>query len=124
MTIEVTGKALQTAREAWGDDLPYWVEVLAMECDRMGSQSAVAREISYSPAAVNQTLKASYKGDLKSVEKAVRGAFLHDTVACPVLGDIEGHICLEHQRKPFANTNPIRVRMFKACRQCQHRRES
>ena len=100
----------------WGVDAPAWVVLLAEHCD-MGSQQAVAEKLGYSPAVVNQVLKRSYKGSYATVEKAVRGAFAGDTVICPVLGEMPAQKCLQHQRQPFANTNPIRVKLYRACRQ-------
>jgi hypothetical protein len=81
-----------------------WRERLAAECART-SQSKVAAAIGYSPTVVNQVLGGSYPGDLKAVE----GAFMRATVACPVLGEIPGNRCLEEQHRPFASTNTQRA---------------
>lgn len=99
---------------AWGKKPPAWIVLLAEECDR-ASQKKVADAIGYSTAVVNQVLKHRYSGDLTAVEQAVRGAYLNATVACPVLGDLELHRCLAHQRAKFADTNNARVRLYHAC---------
>jgi len=109
------------AQEAWGADLPSWVHVLATHCDS-SSQKAVATKIGYSPAVVNQVLSRRYTGDMEAVELAVRGALLDYTITCPELGELAAHHCLEYQKLPFAATNPQRVRLFRACRVCEHNR--
>ncbi|MDX8389178.1 MAG: XRE family transcriptional regulator [Mariprofundaceae bacterium] len=98
-----------------------WVNALRKACEKQ-SQSTVARDISYSPAVVNQVLKGAYKGDLKAVQQAVEGALMKAVVNCPVLGELASNVCLENQRKPFAAINPIRVRLFSACKTCENRR--
>lgn len=101
---------------------PVWITALVHACERR-SQAAVAREIGYSSAVVSQVLKGSYGGNIGRIEKAVRGALLHETVQCPVLGDLAGHLCLTHQARPFAATNPLRVQLYRACRAgCPHSR--
>lgn len=115
--------ATNNMRASWGKQAPEWVVLLAEQCDR-ASQKKVAEAIRYSSAVVNQVLKNSYKGDLTAVEKAVRGAYLHATVGCPVLGDLELHSCLQHQRQKFSATNSMRVRLYRACNGgCPHARQ-
>jgi len=113
--------ALSKSQTAWGDALPEWVSVMADACDQ-SSQAQFAKQIGYSPAVVNTVLAAKYNGDLGAVQQAVEGALMHGTVQCPVYGDLEGHRCLEYQRRKFAATNPIRVRLFRACGQCPNNR--
>lgn len=115
--------ATDNVRAAWGDEAPEWVVLLAEECDRT-SQKKASETIHYSSAVVNQVLKKRYTGDLTAVEKAVRGAYLHATVDCPVLGALELHRCLQHQRAKFADTNNARVRLYQACHGgCPHARD-
>ncbi len=106
--------ARDNVRQSWGDEAPAWVLVLAEQCDR-SSQKKAALEIRYSSAVVNQVLKKRYTGDLTSVEKAVRGAFLNATVACPVLGDLALHECLQYQRSRYSPHNQLRLQVFQAC---------
>ncbi len=97
-----------------------WIEILQQQCDRKG-QRWVGEQIGYSAAVISQALKGNYSGDIKKVEKAVKGAFMSETVDCPVMGDMAGHICLENQKLPFSSINPMRVKLFKACRgNCPH----
>jgi len=92
-----------------------WVDVLREACD-CTSQKKVSQRIGYSATTVNQVLKGTYKGDLTAVQQAVCGALMNKSVVCPVMGEMPGDVCLTHQRQPFAATNPMRVKLFKACR--------
>lgn len=98
---------------------PDWKVVLADAC-KQSSQSAVAKRIGYSAAVVSQVLKGSYKGDEARVQQAVEGALMGLTVDCPVLGEIPRHVCLEYQKREFAATNPVRVRLYHTCPTCPH----
>jgi DNA-binding transcriptional regulator YdaS (Cro superfamily) len=99
-----------------------WIQALRVECERT-SQGHAAALIGYSPAVVNQVLKGSYRGDLRRVEDAVRGALLGATVDCPVIGEIPRHRCIDHQRRAgtFAATNPLRVTLSLTCPDCPNR---
>jgi len=98
-----------------------WIDALRAACARVGSQARVAAQIGYSPAVVNQVLKGVYKGDIARVQQAVEGALMGATVDCPVLGELPRNRCLENQDRPFAATNPIRVQLYRTCREsCPH----
>lgn len=115
-------KNLDLARAAYGAALPAWLECLAIECDR-SSQQDVAKQLRYSGTVVNQVLAGKYNGSLGAVESAFKGAFQAASVNCPVVGEIALQVCMEHQRAPFANTNPMRTRLYRACRgKCPHSR--
>ena len=107
---------LEKATACWGNTVPDWITTLATQCD-LTSQSRVATLIGYSPGVVSSVLAGTYRGNLASVEDAVRGAFMGSKVICPVLGEIPTHRCLEWRRKAtrFAPTNAHRVRMYRAC---------
>lgn len=100
-----------------------WIDVLKQVSEH-SSQSAVATRIGYSAAVVNQVLKGTYKGDLISVEDAVRGALMGAVVDCPVIGEMPRNRCIEHQRRGahFAPTNPLRIQLYRACPTCEHNR--
>lgn len=118
----MTGQNAATARAAWDENPPAWITVLAEECD-LTSQARAGRRIGYSASVVNGALKRSYKGSLSDVQRAVEGALMGATVDCPVLGEIPKNQCLEYQRQPLAATNPVRVRLWRACRGgCPHSR--
>lgn len=106
-----------------GGDVPDWIWALAEACDR-ASQGQVAKRLGISAAVVNQVLGRAYKGRLDRVEARVRGELMQETVACPVLGALSKRECLDHQAAKFAATNPLRVRLYRACRTCPHREGS
>ncbi len=106
---------VERAIKAWGDAMPDWVRVLAQACDAT-SQRVAAERMRYSAPVINQVLAKTYKGSLEAIETAVRGAYLSETVICPVLGDLEKHACMDHQRQPFTNANPIAVKLYRTCR--------
>lgn len=113
-------KNLELARASWADELPLWIDLLARECDHR-SQAAVSKQMRYSPPVINQVIARKYPGSLKAVESAFKGAFMDAKVECPVVGTIAMHVCAEHQRAPFAMTNPMRTRLYRACRGgCPH----
>lgn len=111
--------ALETARAAWGEALPDWVEVLAIECART-SQNAVAKRLDRSGAVVSQVLRNSYGADMGRIEERVRGVLMHGQVTCPGLGEIPLQACQDWRARAstFAIGNPTRVRMFHACNRC------
>lgn len=94
---------------------PLWIKELRKQVELHG-QKKVALEIGYSHALVSQVINGKYSGDLNSVERAVRGAYLGDTVNCPVMGELESNRCMQFQKEPFTATNPVRVKRFRACR--------
>lgn len=94
---------------------PAWLLVLREQVAESG-QRRVAKDIGYSAAVVSQVMNKKYAGDMAQVERRVRGAYMGETVFCPVLGEISVNRCLEIQKQPFASTNPQRVRLYRACR--------
>lgn len=110
---------IETAREAWGADLPDWIEALALECTR-ASQNKVAARLGRSGAMVSQVLRNKYAAGLSGFEELVRGVLMNATVECPALGKMPTHECLAWRGKAgeFATGNPLRVRMWRACGAC------
>lgn len=119
----MTTPNVDRARAAWTSGVPEWVAALAAACDK-SSQGKVAQRLGISSAAVNQVLGASYKGRIDRVEARVRGELMRETVACPVLGEISRRECLDHQRRKFAATNPMRVQLYRACKDCPNKEAS
>jgi hypothetical protein len=105
------------AQAAWNGEMPDWVAVLASMCDQE-SQKRAAKRTGYSATVINQVLANTYTGDLKAVQKAIEGAFLSVKLICPVLGEIPAQVCITKQRQPLRATNPMRVRLWHACRKC------
>lgn len=94
------------------------LQLLRDKCAEL-SQSRVAAALGYSPSAVNQALHGTYKGDLTNLLRKVAEVFGNETVSCPILGEIPLSKCAYHHRREFAATNPQRVRLWRACRQCE-----
>lgn len=110
------------ARDAWGKALPDWVAELA-ELATNTSQATAAKRIGYSAPVVSQVIGRTYRGDLARVEAKVRGALMHETVMCRVLGEIGLDQCRDEQRKPFFATSSVRTRVYRECRSgCPHSR--
>lgn len=83
----------------------------------------VAREIGYSAAAVSQVANDKYPGDPTNILTRVEEIYGGSTVDCPGLGEeISLAKCADWRRKQFGNTNPLRVRMFQACKICDRRK--
>lgn len=113
---------LETARAAWGADIPAWVEALAEEARRT-SGSAAATRIGYSAPTVSAVLAKKYKGDVNRIAAKVAGALMGATVECEVLGEITRDRCLDEQVKGFSGSSSVRARLFRTCRGgCPHSR--
>jgi hypothetical protein len=113
---------LETARAAWGEQIPTWVEALAEEARRTSSAAAATR-IGYSAPTVSAVLAKKYRGDLGRVAAKVAGALMGATVDCEVLGEIARDRCLDEQVKGFSGSSSVRARLFRACRgACPHSR--
>ena len=110
---------LDIARGAWGDDLPDWVETLAIQCG-LTSQNQVAKKIGRSASAISQILNHKYGADLANIEERVRGVFQEQTVLCPSLGQMPLQTCQDWRAKAraFQLGNPLRARMYRACHKC------
>lgn len=91
---------------------------------RLGSQTATARELGVSAAVVNHLLKGRYAGDVARMASRIRGQFMSETVACPVMGELNRRHCLDYQARPLVHTNSIRVRLHAACKTCPNRRDA
>lgn len=100
---------------------PSWIDELRKYRASHGGKKT-AETIGYSTTVVSQVLSGTYKGDLQAVQQKVEGALMGMSVDCPVIGEIPRNRCLEYQRQPFSATNPMRVRLAKACQTCPHRR--
>lgn len=115
--------AATRARDNWGE-APDWVLALATYSDAH-SQNKAGKLIGYSGATVCLVLGNSYPGDMATVEKAVRGALMNETVDCPVLGEIPANRCLKNQQLAFSSANAQRIQLYKACHGgCPHNKEN
>lgn len=119
MAKKPTFTPLEAAREAWGAQMPDWVETLAIQCGR-SSQAAVARDLSISGAAVSQILRSIYPAKTDTIEDRVRGVFLNGSVDCPTLGIIPSNQCSDwrHAARSFRLGSLQRAQMYRACNAC------
>lgn len=90
------------------------------KCDELG-QSEVARRINKSPSAICQLYHDTYKADSSAILQAIDETFGTSTVACPVMGEIPLKRCAEERKTPYSAASPRRIRMHKACKECEVR---
>ena len=114
-------KAMDRARAAWGE-VPYWVEVLATDCDK-GSQRATADKMDVCPAMVSLAINNKWQ-DLEFIKARVEQVLMVVNVQCPVLGVIDIDRCHAEQVKPPSAANTLRIMLFTACRKCQHNKDN
>lgn len=114
---------VEKARAAWGDPVPEWVVALAEACNA-DTQKAVGLRIGTGGSTVSQLLSNTYPGDVQRFEGIIRGAFMAETVTCPVMNtEIGRDVCLGWQRRPFSTASANAVRMYQGCRSgCPHSR--
>lgn len=118
----MSGAAYDKALAAWGPEMPDWVRELAEQCDK-ASQAKVAKLLDNSGTVISRVLANSYPGNVNKIAEKVRGHFLAEEVACPVLGSIPRQNCIAEQETPLSFTNPLRPRVYNACRNgCAHSR--
>lgn len=99
---------------------PDRMDLFERKCAELG-QAAVARATGYSDSAISQARNGKYQGELDSLLAKIEEIYGSSTVECPVLGTITLAQCGTHRRRPFAATNPLRVRLFTACQRCPHK---
>lgn len=95
-----------------------WMDALRAACSE-SSRRSVGERLGLSPATLSLVLNGRYPAALTKVEAKVR-AELMGNVTCPVLGKLPRQRCRELQSRPFAATNPQRVKLHVACTTCQH----
>ncbi|OPY07231.1 MAG: hypothetical protein A4E68_01913 [Syntrophaceae bacterium PtaB.Bin095] len=81
-------------------------------------QAATARALGVSASALSQIKKGTYGADMTRILQRVGEVFGSETVNCPVMGIIPLRRCAQERRKPCAATSPQRVRLWRACREC------
>tara|TARA_B110000211_G_scaffold15953_1_gene16666 strand:+ start:6199 stop:6558 length:360 start_codon:yes stop_codon:yes gene_type:complete len=95
-------------------EYPRWLVVLQDKCN-LASQRQVAEHLGVSNAVISQALKQKYRGNLVTLEKKVRGAWMGETVNCPVLDEIDLNQCIQYQDAKMSVVNPLRVQLYRAC---------
>lgn len=86
--------------------------------EREGSQAKVAKRLGYSATAISQALSGTYGGSLDILLNMVEEVYGTRIVPCPVLGEIQFPRCVQERRRGFSTSNPHRVRMYRACKEC------
>jgi len=94
------------------------LSLLEKAVSEAGSQAKVAKQLGYSPTAVNQVLRGTYAGALDTFLAKVEETFSSQNVVCQMLGDITLARCVDERRKPFSTANAMRVKLYRACRKC------
>lgn len=79
---------------------PEWLVELAEYADIFGLR-VTGEKIGYVGGVVSSTISGKYKGDLASVEKATKAAFMDEVVDCPILGEIARAACTREQKNTF-----------------------
>lgn len=107
---------LDKAIAAWGPEMPTWVRALAEACDA-DSMRSTAKRLALSPALVSLTINARRDGvKVDFIRNRVERMLMLTMVSCPVLGAMSRTHCLEEQARPFSSANPLRVQIYRACR--------
>lgn len=92
-----------------------WYVALANEVGRT-SQNKAATRIGVNASYINMVLNDKpFPGRLDRFIARIEGALLHQTVMCPVVGEMSKDVCESHQSRPFSSHNTMRVRIWKAC---------
>lgn len=98
---------------------PDLMQFLRDKCDE-SSQSAVAKQLGYSPATISRVLKEDYPDSgivLAKVEEIYGGI----SVDCPELGVQTLATCADFRRRAPV-TDSFYARMYRACKKCKHNR--
>lgn len=108
---------LEKAAASWGDCLPDWVRLLAVDADRVGQRQA-GKRIGRSGGLVSRVIRNSYGAELTEIEQLVKAALGGGHVECPELGTIPQKSCLASRRRKAAPVNAIQRRLTEACPIC------
>lgn len=95
------------------------VETLLNDMVEKLGLTEVASRTGYSKSAICHVQKGTYKGKAEKVLEKVRNIFSMEAVCCPILGEIPLSRCVEEKNRPFAATNPLRVRLARTCKNCK-----
>jgi hypothetical protein len=99
----------------------HWLDLLKNKVELLGRRQVEA-DTSMSKTTLSLVLNDKYPGNLSNIESQVIIAYTNTTVACPVLGDIAVKRCNTEQIKGFSPSNPQRIKLYKACATCPHKK--
>jgi hypothetical protein len=100
-----------------------WLDLLQKAVLEAGSQSAVAKNLGYSPAVISQALQGIYPGDTDKLAAKVVEIYGNEIVQCPLLGVISLGKCVNNQQLPFSSANPLAVEMWATCPSCKNNKK-
>lgn len=102
------------ATMAWGTSIPDWIRALAESCDESSLRKTAAK-LRVSPAIVSLAIN-NQRENLEWIKGKVEAILMVTIITCPVLGIMGINECLREQAKPFNSANPLRVQLYRACR--------
>ena len=94
-----------------------WLDLLRQKVTEQGRRKVEA-ELGISKTTLSQVLNNKYGASLSGIAAKVTETYSTERVECPVLGSITLQRCATEQVKPFAATNPQRIKLWKACQHC------
>ncbi|MAY42611.1 MULTISPECIES: hypothetical protein [unclassified Neptuniibacter] len=103
---------------AWGKNPPEFIRVLASVVDQSGSKKAAADRLGVDRASVSTLLANKYPANTTAMEQKIMA--FNQAHECPILGEIDSKLCQKNRQQPFISSNPQRVALYRACRQCKY----
>jgi hypothetical protein len=87
------------------------------KCEEIG-QSAVAKQIGKSGAAVSQLYNDVYPSPPEPLLRSFEEEFCNTTLLCPEMGEISLKRCSNERNIPLSASSARRIRMHNACKAC------
>jgi predicted YcjX-like family ATPase len=105
------------AIDAWGQDLPEWIRMLADECDRT-TQADVAERLKISGSYVNRLIHNRYGASHTEPEQMVLAIIGGRKIECPAFGPIPLTSCIRNRRRTGPATNMLQRAFERHCPAC------
>lgn len=101
----------------WGDEPPYWVELLAKEVES-SNRTRAGERIGISRTAVSLLLANRYSSpSTAGMERRILAAL--DGILCPAQDqNISTEQCREYRDRPAPTHNPMAMRVWRVCQNC------
>lgn len=106
---------------AWGEKPPEFIRVLASVVTESGSKKAAGDRLGVDRASVSTLLANKYPANTDAMEQKIMAFTTH--LKCPILGELDSKLCQKNRELPFISSNPQRVALYRACRQCKYNPE-
>ena len=104
----------------WGTNPPQAIVLLASAV-KESSRAKVAERLGVSRTSVSLLLSNKYIGGTEQMQARVLDVL--GDVKCPVLGSIPMTECQKNRTAKFTPSNPQRVQLFRACKECPNNPE-